>query len=337
MLSRLETERLVEANETLVEGAQPYLQALSRAAGCERHAAVIGDAQATVLDVCGDEASLHGPERVPGPGALLSEAHAGANGLSTPIEDQGYAELVGPEHFIAGFSPFTCQGVPIRGVRGEIVGSLSVSVRSARAAEGLRRILTLAARGIEADLVVGRLRAHLAELRRSETSEREWGTLERLHQDMIQVHTQSRLEFELASFERSRGSDNHALVTRAHATVDRFARLSRLWRILANPTELEVDELEADHMVRDSVDLFRTEARIAGVTLAARVALRGRVRPVHEAVRALARAHQVALRLAKKGGTVEISTNERGRVSWTISCADGRQHLRHYDLPGVAL
>jgi transcriptional regulator of acetoin/glycerol metabolism len=335
VLSRHELERLLVANETLVEGAQPYLRALSRAAGSERHAAMLGDAQAIILDVRGDEASIRGPESVPGPGSLLSEAHAGANGISTPLEDGGYVKFVGPEHFIAGFSPFTCQGTPIHGVHGGVVGSLSVSVRSAQVGDRLARLLMVATRGLEAELVVGELRERLRELRRCDTSDDEWAKLERLHQDLIQVHTASRLEFELATFEISQGNNAEALVASAHETIERFARLSRLWRILADPTEAVDDELEVGRLVRDTVDLFRTEARIAGVTLCTSAVHHGRVRRVHAAVHALVHGHWAALCQAGVGGMVEISVDERGRVRWTITRADGRQHLRHYDLSGV--
>jgi sigma-54 dependent transcriptional regulator, acetoin dehydrogenase operon transcriptional activator AcoR len=106
-LEPLETERLLESKKEIILAAQPYLRALSKAAGSVPHAAMLGDAQAIVLDVKGDEQTVHGPVSVPGPGSLLDEGACGANGIGTPLAEGAYAELVGPEHFIGGFHPFT--------------------------------------------------------------------------------------------------------------------------------------------------------------------------------------------------------------------------------------
>jgi transcriptional regulator of acetoin/glycerol metabolism len=331
VFSPADMDRVLCAHDELLGAARPYLQALSRAAGRERHAAMLGDARAVVLDLRADDETLRGSPGFPGPGALLSEAHAGANGIATPIAENSYVELAGPEHFISGFHPFTCQGIPLHGVDGETVGSLTVSVRTPRAAYRLHRILKVAARGIEAEMIVGRLRTRLRELPRDD----DWAHLERLHQDVVQVHTAGRLEFELASFELARAADAEALIHAAREVMERFTRLSRLWQILVEPTTRVVEELDASQLVRDSSDLMQTEARMAGVTLRTATTPCGRVRRLHELVRALVHGHMVALRRAGEQGVVEVSTNERGCVEWTIVPAEGRPSSLHYDLQVV--
>jgi transcriptional regulator of acetoin/glycerol metabolism len=332
VLSNSDAERVIDANADLVAAAQPYLRALSRAAGRERHAAMLGDAQAILLDVQGDAATVHGPERVPGIGSFLSEAHAGANGIGTPLAHQGYVELAGPEHFIGGFHLFTCQGLPLRGFEGETIGSLSVSVRTPLAADRLRRVLKVAARGIEADMIVQGLRRRLRRLPRDAA----WPQFECLHQDLVQLHTASRLEFELASFESARVSgDAHVLLRDANELIERFTRLSRLWRVLVDPTVCVGDELEADQLIRDSVDLVQTEARLAKVTLRASTLPCGRIRDVHEAVPALVAGHFVALSRAGEGTVVEVSLDERRRVQWRLLPLTGRPHSFHCNLEVV--
>lgn len=83
--SAVDTERLLERQGKIIRAAQPYLRALSRAADGERHAAMLGNAGSIVLDVLGDDLGVQGPERVPGPGALLDERACGANWIGTPL------------------------------------------------------------------------------------------------------------------------------------------------------------------------------------------------------------------------------------------------------------
>lgn len=155
-LDPLETAQLLEREADLIAAARPYMSALSRAAGDARHAAMLADRDVVLLDVIGDEATVHDPD-FPCPGSRMSEPFAGSNGLGTPIAEGRYVELEGPEHFIEGFHAFTCQGTPLRGADGELAGVLSTSVRSTSASERLREIMLCAAHGIEAELLRRRL------------------------------------------------------------------------------------------------------------------------------------------------------------------------------------
>jgi hypothetical protein len=67
VLSPRESSALLSQEHPLIDAARPFMAALSRAAGHERHAAMLGDRAGRVLDVLGDEASVHGPEAVQGP------------------------------------------------------------------------------------------------------------------------------------------------------------------------------------------------------------------------------------------------------------------------------
>jgi transcriptional regulator of acetoin/glycerol metabolism len=255
------TLELLSANRTLIESARPFMTALSRAAGSERHAAMLGDVHGRILEVIGDEQSVSGPEAVPGPGSLLSEAHAGANGIGSTLGHGGYVELVGPEHFIEGFHPFTCQGVPLVGASGELVGVLSTSVRRLEAANRLRDILFCAAQAVECEL----LARSLSEAVR--LSGPRGVLIEKLRQDVVQRYAAARLHLETAARMLARGASADAFVDSAETLIQKFRTVAATWRGLV------LDEAEGDERfcVTELVDALRelleTEARVNTIEL----------------------------------------------------------------------
>jgi transcriptional regulator of acetoin/glycerol metabolism len=259
------TERLLGARDDVLRAARPYMAALSRAAGSERHAAMLGDQSGVVLDIVGDEQTVHGPEPFPGPGALLAEEVSGANGIGTPLAGAEYVELVGPEHFIGGFHIFTCQGVPFRTPDGSVAGVISTSVRKVEASARLREILICAARGIEAELLRTQLEEDVRRVLTSPTG----SALTRLRDDILQSYASARVRLEAASRRApSRGPEaTLALIRDAQRAIDRFARRTALWRELAS-AEVGVAQPVAAHViVRDVIDLLETEARTRLVDL----------------------------------------------------------------------
>lgn len=196
ILGAPDVDRLLDTEADVVEAARPYLRLLSEAAGADRHAAMLGDARGFVLDVVGDEQSVNGPESVPGPGSLLAEGMSGANGIGTPLAEGGYVDIVGAEHFIVGFHPFTCQGTPT-GPDQEVAAVISTSVRSPAASERLRHILFCAAHGIEADLLAARLQADISVYLNAPVEDVQ--ALRRLHQDVVQAHNAGRLGLQVAA------------------------------------------------------------------------------------------------------------------------------------------
>jgi transcriptional regulator of acetoin/glycerol metabolism len=306
-LSRDGTETLLARRSGLIEAARPFMAALSRAAGNERHAAMLGDDQAVVLDIVGDEQTVHGPEPFPGPGALLAEEVSGANGIGTPLAGAEYVELVGPEHFIGGFHVFTCQGVPFRTPDGATAGVISTSVRRVEASARLREILICAARGIEAELV----RAQLEEDVRRVLSSGSGSALARLRDDVIQSYAIARVRLDAAARTApSRGPEaTLRVIADAQRAIDRFARQAALWRELATP-EVGVPQLVAvDVLAGDLVELLRTEARTRSVAFE-----EGSLEPatLRAAPRALAREVFTglleAIDAASPGGSVHVTT-----------------------------
>lgn len=309
-----ETERLLAHRQPLLQAARPYVQALARAAGAERHAAMLGDPRGVVLDVLGDPASTLGPDRVPGPGSLLSEAVSGANGIGTPLAERGYVELVGPEHFIEGFHPFTCQGIPILGPDGAVTGVISVSVRRVEAGRRLRELLVCAAHGVEAELIRQRLDDDVRQLVAAGGRDDE-PLLERLRQDLVQVQATARLGVASAARDLARDRLEVAarLLSLARASIAEFARQSALWRDLAATAAAPPRLVDVAELVRDLATLLRTEAATARLTLAVDIA-----EPLHVEVdppalsRRLLRAALQAFDVARGGGTARVSLRRRG-------------------------
>lgn len=263
-LKSSEANALLGHEKDLIEAARPYMRALSRAAGAERHAAMLGNRDAIVVDVIGDEDTVYGRERVPGPGSMLDEHHAGANGIGSPLQENGYIELVGPEHFIEGFHLFTCQGLPLKGPKGDTIGVISTSVRRIEASHKIREILFCAARGIEAELYRRELSLELKRLVEGET---EASLLERLRQDMVQLHGAARLRLEKATLMARKGLDSEVslLINTATNLIDRFQRQSRLWLEIATASSEPPVFLDLAQLARDIAVLLGTESSVRGL------------------------------------------------------------------------
>lgn len=263
-LNQREADSLLEQERDLIDAARPYMTALSKAAGNERHAAMLGDRRAIVIDVIGDDESVHGRERVPGPGSLLSECQAGSNGIGSPLQEAGYIELIGPEHFIEGFHPFTCQGLPLKGPKGDTIGVLSTSVRRVEASHKIKEILFCAARGIEAELYRRELSIELQRLIEGDT---DVSLLERLRQDMVQMQGAARLRLEKATLLARRGFDDEVslLIGTATELITRFRRQSRLWTEIATASSEPSEFLDLRELVRDIAALLATESLVRGL------------------------------------------------------------------------
>jgi transcriptional regulator of acetoin/glycerol metabolism len=265
-LSIADTHRLLIQKADLLEAARPYMRALSTAARQERHAAMLSDESAVILDVVGDDATVLDPT-FPGAGSILTEELSGANGIGTPLTEGRYVELVGVEHFIQGFHAFTCQGLPIRRLDGQVVGSLSTSVRKQEASQRLREIFTVAAQGIEAELALRQLERHMSEMLTAGPGSAL--PLEKLRQDVIQAYAIGKTSLELASlyWTDEHGVDGRRLLSAAGRAMETFKDQSSLCIDLAS-SEQGTPEPLAILGVLDRIELLlATEARVHQVEL----------------------------------------------------------------------
>ena len=315
-LSDEDTLVLLDHENALIEAARPYVAALSRAAGDAQHAVVLSDCHGRVLDVVGDEDSVRARHRVPGPGDLLSEAVAGANGIGTPLAEGNYVELVGPEHFIAEFHSYTSQGAPLR-VEGEVVGVLGMWVKRLESTARVHDILVCAARGIEVELLARHLSASVQRLQPAGDDDR---PLEALRQDIVQLQAAARLRLEVAAQLHGEGADTLELLMAAERLIQTFHERATLWRDLVDDESgVPCAVLLHEHLGR-FVDLLGTEAETRGVEMEP-----GPVMPVIANVdsralsRALLRLFLRALGAAGQGGRVRVTlAHDAGRAAGIV-------------------
>jgi sigma-54 dependent transcriptional regulator, acetoin dehydrogenase operon transcriptional activator AcoR len=263
-LSPEDTAALLDRERDLIEAAIPYLMALSRAANRHCHAAMLADRDARVLHVIGDDESVSGPEQVPGPGVLLSEMSAGSRNLAAPLSEPGYVELVAPEHFLGRSRSFTCQGVPLRGSTGELVGVLGISVRRQEAADKLRDILICAARGIEADLLARDLGRAIDRLQHYDSAD----AYIKVREDIVQLQAAARLRFETAAQRASIGHTNTSirdLLATSVRLVEEFHKRASLCRTLVSERDGALRPVNLERSACELLELLGTEAAIRGV------------------------------------------------------------------------
>jgi transcriptional regulator of acetoin/glycerol metabolism len=263
-LSNLETQRLLDEFSYLIKAIRPYSRYLSQAAGSERHAVMLSDRRAIVLDVIGDQQTVQNPD-FPQAGSLLSEAVAGANGIGTPLAEENYVEIVASEHFIEGFNPFTCQGIPIRNDKQEIVGVFSVSLQRQEAGQRLKEILLCASRAIEAEFLVNKLETDIRRVLIA--SPEDYQPLEELRQDIIQAHQAARLKLEIVSRMVAVNRFDYAmqLLQQAEKSIQIFRDRSKIWHNLASLEVGTVQSLSLTDSILNLVDLLSTEITIRKV------------------------------------------------------------------------
>jgi sigma-54 dependent transcriptional regulator, acetoin dehydrogenase operon transcriptional activator AcoR len=269
-LSPAETAELLARERRLIEAARPYMVALSRAAGDERHAALLSDEAGVLLDVVGDEETVLRTEGFPGPGTLMSEVIAGANGIGTALAEGAYVEIVGPEHFIEGFQVYTCQGLPVRAPRGQVAGVISTCVQRSEAAERIHEILICAARGIEAELWSVEIEQDVEHMLRTGAADK--GTFEKLRQDIVQLQTAARVRLDGAAraARNARQADMLDLVRAASQLIQRFQRKATLWRDIASDEPGAPALVDMQARIAEMAELYRTEAAVAQVSFAVR-------------------------------------------------------------------
>jgi sigma-54 dependent transcriptional regulator, acetoin dehydrogenase operon transcriptional activator AcoR len=310
-LSVLDTERLVESNTYLINAARPYFRILSQAVGREGHAVMLSNHHAILLDVVGDEQTIHGTEGFPVPGTLLSEAVAGANGIGTPLAEENYTEIVAAEHFIEGFHPFSCQGTPLRNDQGEIVGVLSISARSPDVRQRLKEILICASHGIEAEFLVAKLEKDVRHVLESHADD--YQPLENLLQDIIQAHQATRLQLEIVSRMVVANRIDYAmqLLQQAEKSIQLFRRRATVWRKLASLERDVPQPLLLTDVICNLVDLLSTEAAIRKVEvvlcLTEPIIV---VADLNNLLRKLLCYFLQAFEMANQGGTVAVEVNK---------------------------
>jgi PAS domain S-box-containing protein len=117
-------------NEGLLVAADPFLGQVHEALADQPHVVALSDPEGLILR------ALSGPGLQPEElqrtnlveGASWHERHIGCNGVGTCLAEGEAVILIGPEHFQESYLEWTCIGVPVRGLAGEVAGVLDLSV-----------------------------------------------------------------------------------------------------------------------------------------------------------------------------------------------------------------
>jgi transcriptional regulator of acetoin/glycerol metabolism len=317
--TRLEFMRLVDRHAELIGAARPYLAAISRAAGSMRHGICVAGPDGTLLDQAGDTRSLL--DDLPPLGTLMDEAHAGANGIGTPLSEGRYTEVLGAEHFVSGLQAHACYGFPLRGEGERPIGVLCLSTLLPGDMSHLRSLLRAASLGIEAELRALALKRTLAELKLDASHTAHVLTL--LHQDVVQSHAAALLQFELGAA-RSHDERGELLVAAASESLERYLRHARTWQ-LASGLEPELP-MSVRELFASAVELLQPEAHVLRVKLTLDDRTQGEHGPSTHATPQLARLVLLetlsALRSVGANGEVRVGFRGEGRLHWHSHSAD---------------
>lgn len=318
VLSADETRQLLDKKQDYLEAARPYLRALSRAAGKDRHAAMLADERGVVLEIIGDEETVRDPT-FPAPGTLLSEALAGANGIGSALAENAYVELIGPEHYIEGFQCYTCQGLPLKGLEGEVVGILSTSVRKVEASERIKEILICAAHGVEAELQRKRLERDITNVLTNYKNNDL--PLKELLQDLTQLQSVARIKLEIAAHLSTGTSKSEKLLEYLHAAenfAQTFKQRARLWAELVSEELSSPEPVLIKEKVVEIITLLETESSTKKVSIVHSLPNLKVIADSKDFSRKVFRILLNAFELAGPGGQVRISIDETNKNQSSI-------------------
>jgi sigma-54 dependent transcriptional regulator, acetoin dehydrogenase operon transcriptional activator AcoR len=316
-----DTAALLESEAPLISASQPYLRALSLSAGTERHFAAIADGHGILLDVVGHEAALRQTTVFPGPmgpGVCLSEPVVGTGAFGTALAESRYVEIVGPEHFVCDLQMYACQGAPVRGPDGSVVGVIGIVVQRSEAADRVREILFCAAHGIEVELARRHVENDVAHVLADCGAT---ASVDRLWQDLTQLPCATRLTVERAAHVagKDRPRDAFRLISSADALVSRFARQAHLWREMAYDDHGSAQPIDLNRRIAEIADLLETEAAVRGVLIDVQPAQDFRVTmDVRALSRTVLRALLRALDSVPSDSTLTIRTDRSGDGAYVV-------------------
>src|SRR5215469_9104210 len=120
---------LREASQVLMRAARPVMSHLCDFLADSGYVIVLSDADGCLLEVTGDAGARRRLARIDFvPGGDWSESAAGTNALGTALVDGHVVQLLGAEHYCAGWQDLTCTAAPIRHpLSGDIMGILDVT------------------------------------------------------------------------------------------------------------------------------------------------------------------------------------------------------------------
>ncbi len=137
----------------LIATARPLMEDLHQFTEGSGLAIALFDGATCVLDVLGDPEIVRTAEAVGlRPGVYWSEGHVGTNAFALALLERTPAQVVGAEHFVALYHPWTTTAAPIYDLDGQPLGAIGVMAPVERAQPDTLGMVMAAARAIENQL-----------------------------------------------------------------------------------------------------------------------------------------------------------------------------------------
>ena len=148
-------QRVIEANQPLIQAARPVLDRLSRALASTRYFAILTDHQGVVIDAHGPiDHSDRRAELITRIGVDLSEHSVGTSAIGAALTELQPVWLHRGEHFFNDTSVYSCAGAPLFGPDGGCVGMLDLTGINAAERPELKHLVAQSARSIENGLAL---------------------------------------------------------------------------------------------------------------------------------------------------------------------------------------
>ncbi len=150
-----ELQKRLEDNKNLILTAGPYMDQLYNFVKGSGFFAMLTDAEGCILNIIGDENILSEAFSLKMiPGAFMDEKSIGTNAMGTALAE-GYAvQISGKEHYVTAYHRWTCSGAPIRGSKGQLIGSLDLTGYSEYVHSHTLGMVVAAANAIEKMLMI---------------------------------------------------------------------------------------------------------------------------------------------------------------------------------------
>ncbi|MBN2287507.1 MAG: sigma-54-dependent Fis family transcriptional regulator [Tissierellales bacterium] len=128
ILDENELRELIHKKQELICIAEPFIKQLYDFVKSSNFIVILNDEEGCILNVIGNTTMLEKAyETGLIPGAYMSEACIGTNGMGTALHERKALQVSGTEHFAEVFHGWTCSGAPIKDHEGNITGCLDLT------------------------------------------------------------------------------------------------------------------------------------------------------------------------------------------------------------------
>jgi len=163
VIEQEELKRTREQNGQFISVAAPRLDKLFNLVGASGCTVVLTNAEGVILEQRNSDAD-NGELQKCGllPGAMWGEETQGTNGIGTCLAERRSVIIHRDQHYLPKNIAMTCIGVPIHGIKGELIGVLDVSSARRDQTNELNRLIATSTKYAANEIEAHNFRAHFA-------------------------------------------------------------------------------------------------------------------------------------------------------------------------------